>query len=121
MYEQRPFFNVPNFWGLFPGQNISSGGQQTYPTHGTTQDSGPPMTPPPPFTPEPPQIQTFAIDPGAIRGCLYRFTYVFLERGGFWFYPVFVGRRSVSGYRWLGYRWVYVGIDLNQIQSFQCY
>ncbi|MEH6975435.1 transporter, partial [Bacillus sp. JJ675] len=40
----------------------------------------------------------------------------------FWFYPVFVGRRSIAGYRWRPrqFRWVYFGIDLNEITSFSC-
>lgn len=101
--------------GSFPNQNpgLPSGGQM----------SGPPTTPPPNFTPSQQQqgVQTFAIDPGAIRGCLFRFTYVWLRRNAFWFYPVFVGRRSVSGYRWTGFQWVYFGIDLDRIQSFQCF
>jgi hypothetical protein len=32
-----------------------------------------------------------------------------------------VGRNSIAGYRWRRNRWVYFGIDLNQIQSFQCF
>lgn len=85
--------------------------------------AGPPTTPPPSFTPQQQQqsVGLFAVDPGAIRGCLYRYTYVWLRRSSFWFYPVFVGRRSISGYRWTGFNWVYFGIDLDHIESFQCY
>lgn len=85
---------------------------------------GPPTTPPPAFVPPSPtaDVGLFAVDPGAIRGCLYRFTYIWLvNRQQFWFYPVFVGRTSVSGYRWTGFFWVYFGIDLRQINSFQCF
>lgn len=112
----------PNFFGGPPGSGPGSpfpwgtpGGQM-----GGT-GGGPPTTPPPNFTPQQQPIQTFAVDPGAIRGCLFRFTYVWLNRGAFWFFPVFVGRRSVAGYRWMGFRWAYVGIDLNNIQSFTCF
>lgn len=83
----------------------------------------PPQSPPPSWTPEYQNIQTFAIDPGAISGCLYRFTYVWLSRRqGFWFYPVFVGRTSIAGYRWNSrrHRWEYIGLDLKQINSFTC-
>jgi hypothetical protein len=40
----------------------------------------------------------------------------------FWFWPVFIGRTSVAGYRWRPrqFRWVYMGIDTNQIRFFQC-
>lgn len=81
----------------------------------------PPTTPPPSFTPQQPQFQTFAVDPGAIRSCLFRFTYVWLRRDSFWFYPTFVGRNSVAGFRWSRFRWVYFGIDLDRIESFQCF
>lgn len=84
------------------------------------QTAGPPTSPPPSFVPQQ-QVEAFAVDPGGIRGCLFRFTYVWL-RGNrqFWFYPTFVGRNSVAGYRWTGFWWVYFGTDLRQIQSFTC-
>ncbi|WP_019153186.1 hypothetical protein [Robertmurraya massiliosenegalensis] len=84
---------------------------------------GPPTFSPPSFVPtQTQQIEAFAVDPGSIRGCLFRFTYVWL-RGfqQFWFYPIFVGRNSVAGWRWDGFRWVYFGISLRQIQSFTCF
>ena len=107
----------------FPGQP-QPGNQfpgQMPPFGGGGQSAGPPNSPPPSFTPTEKQFQTFAVDPGAIRGCLFRFTYVWLDRDQFWFFPTFVGRNSVAGFRWRRNRWVYFGIDLNRIQSFQCY
>lgn len=87
-----------------------------------------PTSPPPSFTPQQPQTQqaqgefgVFAVDPGAIQGCLFRFTYIWLRWESFWFFPVFIGRRSIAGFRWQQNRWVYYGVDLDQIQSFQCY
>lgn len=97
-----------------PGSQQGGGGQQ----------GGPPTSPPPSFTPQMQQqgISTFAVDPGAIRGCLYRNTYVWLESGrGFWFYPTFVGRNSVAGWRWRNFRWTYYGTDLRRIRNFQCF
>ncbi|WP_432402004.1 hypothetical protein [Wukongibacter sp. M2B1] len=81
---------------------------------------GPPGRPPS-FTPEMgPTLR--AVDPGAIRRCRYKFTYLWLKnRQEFWAYLTFVGRRSVSGYRWTGFRWVYFGTDLRNIESFVCY
>lgn len=118
MMNNRQFFNFLNPWGQNePAFPWGPGGG----TNQAAQGGGPPMVPPPNFVPEAKQVQTYAVDSGAIRGCLYRFTYVWLNRDGFWFYPIFVGRRSVSGYRWHGFRWVYVGISLDHIQSFQCY
>ncbi|MDG5787063.1 hypothetical protein QA612_06125 [Evansella sp. AB-P1] len=84
---------------------------------------GPPTAPPPASIPTPSSnVGVMAVDPGAIRRCMYRYTYVWLiNRQQFWFYPVYVGRRSIAGYRWNGFSWVYFGIDLRQISSFQCY
>lgn len=82
----------------------------------------PPTAPPPQFAPQQPQTSTFAVDPGAISGCLFRNTYVWPRTGnGFWFYPTFVGRTSVSGFRWNGRMWVYSGISLRSIESFTCF
>nr|WP_236035061.1 hypothetical protein [Alkalihalobacterium elongatum] len=83
--------------------------------------AGPPSGPPPAFTPAEPEIAAFAVDPGAIRGCLFRYTFVWLtNRERFWYFPTFVGRTSVAGWRWTGWNWVYFGIDLRRISSFQC-
>lgn len=112
-YQPGPPFSPG---GHFPGQGPGYPGGP-----GQNQMDAPPNVPPPSFTPTQNQFQTFAIDPGSIRGCLYQFTYVWLKRDAFWFYPTYIGRRSVSGYRWNGYRWVYYGVDLNRIESFQCY
>lgn len=106
--------------GGFPGGPGGPGGQ--FPgSPGGGQQAGAPNTPPPGFTPEQPQFQTKAVDPGGIRGCLFRFTYIWLRRDSFWFFPTFVGRNSIAGFRWSGFRWVYFGIDLDRIESFQCY
>jgi hypothetical protein len=123
-HDERQF-NLPGFvagqlfgpWaGQFPGQGGPPPG-----TPPQQQTGGPPSTPPPPFEPQQSQFQTFAVDPGGIRGCLFRFTYIWAIRDAFWFYPTFVGRTSIAGFRWIGNRWVYFGIDLNRIQSFQCF
>lgn len=64
----------------------------------------------------------FAVDPGAIWQCRNRFTYLWLTNGAnFWAWITFVGRRSIAGYRWIGFRWVYFGTDLNNISDFICY
>ena len=134
MNKEERQFNLSDLIDFFPGgggqQGSPGGGQPGFPfpggggqfPGGTQQPPvGAPTTPPPSFTPTQQQFQTYAVDPGAIQGCLYRFTYVWLYRESFWFFPVFVGRRSISGFRWSGYRWVYYGVDLDRIQSFQCY
>lgn len=99
--------------GGFPG---SPGGAP-----GGGQAGGPPTSPPPAFVPQE-QATAFAVDPGGIRRCMFRFTYIWLIDGrSFWFYPIFLGRNSVAGWRWSRRRgWVYYGMDLRQIRSFQC-
>src|SRR5699024_10198325 len=99
--SNQPFYGPPPMY-----QNpYDPGGLQHYQTT-APQTDGPPTTPPPNFTPTQPNFRTFAIDPGAIRGCLFRYTYVWLNRESFWFYHVFIGRQSVAGYRWRRNRWV---------------
>lgn len=96
---------------------------------------GPPSGPPPGAAPPPagvpggapgaagaPGIGVQAVDPRAIRRCLFRFVYLRLRgRREFWAYLTFVGRRSIAGWRWTGFRWVYFGADLRQIVDFECY
>lgn len=116
---------------FFPGFPSQGGGPMGPPPGspppfappGQGSEVGPPTAPPPSFVPaQTQQAGTFAVDPGSIRGCLFRYTYVWLRnRQQFWYYPTFVGRTSVSGYRWNGFRWVYFGVSLRQIQSFTCF
>ncbi|MGD6817573.1 hypothetical protein [Metabacillus sp. 84] len=90
------------------------------PGGGTQQPPGPP----PAFTPVQQQATAFAVDPGGIRRCLFRNTYIWLNNGQqFWFYPTFVGRNSTAGFRWYPQfrQWFYFGIDLRQISSFTCF
>ncbi|RIU91943.1 hypothetical protein [Oceanobacillus picturae] len=113
-----PGQGFPGSGGGFPGQG---GGFPGQPGPGPGQSVGAPTTPPPSFQPVQPQAQLFAIDPGAIRSCLFRFTYIWMRWQSFWFFPTFVGRNSISGFRWTGNRWVFFGTDLDNVQSFQCY
>jgi hypothetical protein len=116
----------PPFGG--PGQGPGQGpgfGPPFGPPSGGPGQGGPPG-PPPSIAPT--QKATFggpsikAVDPGAIRPCRYQFIYIWPSYGRpFWAWLTFVGRRSVAGYRWTGNRWRYFGMDLRQIDSFQCY
>ncbi|SKC84168.1 hypothetical protein [Maledivibacter halophilus] len=118
----RPPFGGPPF--LFqPGPTFRPpiGGPGMPPVGpGGPSDASMPPGRPPSYTPErAPGIR--AVDPGAIRRCRYRYTYLWLENGQeFWSYLTYVGRRSVSGFRWIGFRWVYFGTDLRNIESFIC-
>ena len=113
--------------GGFPGQGPGFPGGGFPPGQGGQGGQQAPTAPPPNFTPSYPggnQPQLFAVDPGAIRGCLFRYTFVWTSRrNGFWYFPTFVGRTSVAGYRWRPSRrrWEFFGIDLNRIDQFTCF
>jgi hypothetical protein len=81
-----------------------------------------PTAAPPQFIPQQPVPSLYAVDPRAISRCLYRNTYIWLRNGEhFWFYPTYVGRNSVSGFRWFGRFWAYYGVDLRRISTFTCF
>ncbi|MFZ7945871.1 hypothetical protein [Neobacillus sp. 19] len=116
-------FDPRQLGGFQPPTAPPPGHAPTVPPPGHHDDEvGPPTAPPPSVVPQQ-QVQAgvSAVDPGSMIRCLHRNTYVWL-RGfqQFWFYPTFIGRHSVSGYRWTGNRWVNQGISLRQIQSFTC-
>ncbi|MED4054641.1 collagen-like protein [Niallia taxi] len=113
-----PGFGGPSFGGPgFDGPGF--GGPSGLPPLPPSQA---PTSPPPPFIPQQAAASPFAVDPGAIRLCLFRNTFIWLSNGtGFWFYPVFVGPRSVAGFRWTGRGWVIFGIDTRRIISFTCF
>jgi hypothetical protein len=58
-----------------------------------------------------------------IRRCLNRNTYIWMRNGNnFWFYPIFIGRQTLAGFQWRRrYGWIYRTINLNNIQTFQCF
>lgn len=124
-YDERIFGQIGQ---ILPPMGPPPGGSPGFPPSGPPfgqgpgPDTGAPTAPPPSFVPAKPfQASTFAVDPGSIRRCLFRFTYIWLRNfQQFWFYPVFIGRTSISGYRWNGFRWMFFGISLRQIESFTC-
>lgn len=86
---------------------------------------GAPTAPPPNFTPQLASTSgqsLKAVDPGAIKPCVYTFSYIWLRNGqSFWAYLIYVGKTSASGWRYRNGRWQYFGIDLKEIKSFTCY
>lgn len=114
LYRQRPpIFGPGSQFPPFPGGQGPGMGPQ----------DGPPSGPPPSVTPQlKAQPGTLTVDAGSIRRCRFRFVYLQLRNGReFWAWLTFVGRRSVAGWRWTGFRWVYFGVDLRQIVSFSCF
>ncbi|WP_309472246.1 hypothetical protein [Paenibacillus sp. YN15] len=62
-----------------------------------------------------------AVDPGSIAACRFRYVYIWQRNGDeYWAYLTFVGRNSVAGFRWIGFTWVYFGLDLRFIDQFVC-
>ena len=109
--------------GGFPG-----GGPGGFPGGGPGM--GPPQGRPPAFIPQQAtathatfvQPGVFAVNPGSIRPCLFRYTYIWLTNGQqFWMFPTFIGRDSISGWRWTGFRWFFFGTDLRRIVAFTCF
>jgi hypothetical protein len=97
---------------------------------GMRQNGGnkPPTAPPPAYIPAKTEkgVKTGdpslkAVDPGSIKGCRYRYVYIWQRNGrSYWAYLTYVGRRSIAGWRWMAFMWVYFGIDLRKIDSFLC-
>lgn len=113
MYPYDPSLYDPYRQQFPPGPPPGAGGQQQQQF----------LPPPPSQFPQDTGPSVFAVDPGGIRRCLFKYTFIRLRNGSrFWFFPVFVGRYSIAGYRWRPrqLRWVYFGVDLNEITSFSC-
>jgi len=132
--QRPPFFpggstpppsNFPPDFESPPGFNFPGG---------TFNPPGMPKSPPPKYIPNKNaagvqsfgpmggNIETQAVSPRSIRFCLYKYTYIW-ERSGrsYWTFLLNVDRRTASGFRWTGRRWVYFGVDLRRIDSFICY
>jgi len=85
-----------------------------------TKQGAAPTNPPPSTIPKQ-QPGSLSIDPGALRGCLYRDTYLRLvNRTSFWFHPTYIDYFTTTGFKWDGYAWIPWRIDLDRIISFQC-
>lgn len=123
-FRQQPYGGGQGgFPGGFPGGGFPPSGPPPFGGGGGGGDQyGPPSGPPPSYIPQQSySASPYGVDPGAIRRCRFRYTYIWLRNGNsFWFYPTYVGRDSIAGYRWRNRRWVYYGTDLDRIRSFQC-
>lgn len=126
--RQFPSSPMPSFPGIsgipgFPGPpGPDFSGPSGFPGPPGLQMPQAPTAPPPAFIPQQAVASPFAVDPGAIRLCQFRNTFIWLNNGeAFWFYPVFVGPRSVAGFRWNGWSWMIFGIDTRRIMSFTCF
>lgn len=140
-WQFRPPFDGSPFWNIFGPPFGGPFGNMYGPPFGQPGPGMPPLPPPPPGgmqgggPPGPPPAfvppkstvqqqgpQLYAIDPGAIRPCRFRYVYLWLTNGQqFWAWLVYVGKNSAAGWRWTGYNWMYFGVDLDNIDAFVCY
>ncbi len=78
-----------------------------------------PMIAPPSFSPPIPAWQS---GPSGIRRCINRNTYIWLRnRSSLWFFPTFVSRDVLIGFRWSRIGWTRSRINLRDIVSYQCF
>lgn len=119
-------FNTPFGSPFNPNQNKNPNKNGNKKPNKNSQDNFGPTSPPPNYTPKKNNNvgnpQTKAVSPGSIRPCVYQFVYIWLNNGNsFWAWLTRVDNISASGFRWTGWRWVYFGVDLRRIDSFECY
>jgi len=116
-------------------------GRPSGPQTGTNGQMRQPMGPPPSFTPELPSSERqellrepaqFGTEsrglgfprrrPRDLRNCVNRFTFIWLVNGNsFWFFPIFVTREFVIGFRWSRGSWMPDRINVRRIFYHQCY
>ena len=78
-----------------------------------------PMAPPPSFTP---MMSNSQFGSQGIRQCMYRNTFIWLRNGeNFWFFPTFVARNVVLGFRWGRFGWRFNTVNRDNILTFQCF
>ena len=120
LYRQLPFQPQPP---PPPFQQQQQQYQQPPPGGYGRPPYGRPPGPPPtkiPFKSK--QIGPKAVSPGSLRSCTHRFVYIWLDNGSsFWAWLTRVDKKTASGFRWQNRRWVYFGVDLRRIDSFECY
>lgn len=116
--------------GGFPGGpgGFPGGGPGSFPGGGPGSGPGAntpmPMGPPPAFSPQMEQLSRSQSQQGSsgIRRCIYRNTFIWQRNGNsFWFFPTFVSRNVILGFRWGRFGWVYSSVNRNSILTFQCF
>lgn len=105
-----------------PGPGGGPGGG---PGPGGGGNSPMPMGPPPAFSPQMPMLQSqsqYQSGSSGIRRCIYRNTFIWQRNGNsFWFFPTFVTRNDILGFRWGRFGWVPSTVNRNSILTFQCF
>ncbi|HAX71964.1 MAG TPA: hypothetical protein DCY20_00415 [Firmicutes bacterium] len=101
------------------------------PTQQAVQETGvssieagsPPLNQPPSFTPTKKMESAIHGDGDHLMVCLYHFVYVWpkQQHPGYWFYLTNVTQNEMMGYMWTGYRYLFKVIEINSIETYQCY
>ncbi|MCL2168764.1 MAG: hypothetical protein FWB74_01905 [Defluviitaleaceae bacterium] len=57
----------------------------------------------------------------AIQSCLYKNTYLWLNNHQqFWFFPTFIGKSSICGYKRINDDWQFMGFGIEMIEKLYC-
>ncbi|MPQ43873.1 hypothetical protein [Clostridium tarantellae] len=85
-----------------------------------------PLGPPPSYLPSK-NDKNVSITKGNLNSkpfslCINKFTYIWQTNGrSYWTYLILANNKSICGFRWTAFRWIYFGLDLNRINAFVCY
>lgn len=88
----------------------------------------PPQTSPPPFIPSKTETNnnetgvTSNVTKESISSCVNKFTYIWQLNGkSYWAFISSYDSNSISGWRFISFKWVYFGLDIKKIDSFITY
>ncbi|AWE08511.1 hypothetical protein DCE79_14530 [Lysinibacillus sp. 2017] len=121
----NPFF-PPSFDGpgSFPMNPPPFGSPGAPPMNNPQQPGGNtpmPPGPPPAFSPAMTMSGSQTGSSGISR-CIYRNTFIWQRNGNsFWFFPTFVSRNVILGFRWGRFGWTFSTINRDSILTFQCF
>lgn len=127
MLYQNPFNPFDESTSVQPfNQFFPPGGGPSFPMNPPPPPGGGntpmPMGPPPTFSPAMAGPQSSQTGSSGIRRCIYRNTFIWQRNGNsFWFFPTFVMRNVILGFRWGRFGWTYSTINRDSILTFQCF
>ena len=88
----------------------------------------PPQSSPPPFIPSKTEISNSGnsvvkdITTENMKDCFNKFTYVWQLNGrSYWAYITSCDKKSLSGWRFIAFKWIYFGVDLSKIECYISY
>lgn len=88
----------------------------------------PPQSSPPPFIPSKTEVSSSGnsvvkdISEENMTACLNKFTYVWQLNGrSYWACITNCDKKSLSGWRFIAFKWIYFGVDLKKIECYISY